>query len=379
MPSSPKSIHSDEWSETSEVPCTGEVESEMPPDETSNAKEVLPVSPADGEERVWHEVDMSVGTTPQSPHKSTSTDASSNRLIPTHNDVNQISTILDALQDECDRSYDQVHLLMSRLRGMPDDMQLFLEGHLNALERQRGRLNVQASALRQFDLASGNEHSSDTNALLECKPARPKLGRSPKHPTPPPSTYHEPKRAKVDHAPPRQRQQNNQDNATTLRWDPARVGIHATVSGRGGARLKTTRLGWNVAMGSVKVSSFCVRVNLPKSKHRNAIAIGFIKEPKFWEVPHGAESVFVFNYSGWYINVRKGSLCSLQGHDDTPFASPFKDGDTLEVMLDHSSKTLSFVHNGTHLGIAYSNVDDTELFPALISYDARVQLTFVAQ
>ncbi|RHY34214.1 hypothetical protein DYB32_001882 [Aphanomyces invadans] len=354
--------------ETSEVPCTDEVEPEAQPE-----KDLCHDKTADGEEHVYPEGSKPAVALPCLPQEDVPILAPAGIPTAQRHDHNTITSILRALQDECDRSYQQVHSLATRLRGMPEDMQLFLEGHLNALENQRRRLVVQATALQQIPVDDATV--ADTTTLLESKPAKRGCGPPPKHLD---LASYQQKRHKIraggDHKnikPPAA-----SSSPPPLRWDPSRVGIHATVSSRG-CRLKTIRSAWNVAMGNVKVSSFCVKVELNKSKARNAIAIGFIKEPKFWEVPNGDESVFVFNYSGWYLNVRKGTLCSLQGHDDAPFGTPFKSGDILMTILDHTSKTVSFVHNGSHLGIAYSNVDDDVLFPAVISYDAKIELTFL--
>ncbi|KAF0690061.1 Aste57867_18534 [Aphanomyces stellatus] len=173
------------------------------------------------------------------------------------------------------------------------------------------------------------------------------------------------------------RQRENRQNE--LFWQVERAGQHAVVT-RKGATIRTKGAAWNVAMGNILVDRFSVKIGLPKTKQRNAIAIGFIKEPNFWEVPHASGAVFVFNYSGWYMNVRKGSLCSIQGHDDAPFAKPFKHGDVLTVIFDKLAHTISFSQNGDDLGVAFEYVDPSVhgFFPAVISYDSNVHVSFVS-
>ncbi|CAK4074443.1 unnamed protein product [Aphanomyces euteiches] len=315
-------------------------------------------------ERVWHRVDMT--------HKSDTSPSDTEGFRD--GTIDDVETIVYELQNECERSQHQVRTLYTRLHnGLPLDAADFLKDQLYALAQQSERLEHHSRSLRRI-LTLQENSKAEEHTVIPKKRGRPKSepNRAPKRGKAPPLEEKPLEEVLAEISgevvePPIQQR---------LFWDPERVGQYASVSNNG-MTMKTRGPAWNVAMGNITVDCFAVKIGFPKTKYRNAIAIGFIKEPSFWEVQHESSAVFVFNYSGWYMNVRKGSLCSLQGHDDAPFVHPLKHGDILTVILDKTSKTISFLQNDTHLGVAFKDIEDEALFPAIISYDANVEMTFV--
>ncbi|CAK4638922.1 hypothetical protein LEN26_005696 [Aphanomyces euteiches] len=158
------------------------------------------------------------------------------------------------------------------------------------------------------------------------------------------------------------------------RWDVARCGQFATISNEGRV-VKTTGNGWNVVIGREPADRFSVKISFPTTKQKNSVAIGFTQETAFWKVPvQNPHSIFMFNEHGWFLNVRRGALCSKLGHDNDPYCAPFKTGDVLTVVLDRAANSISFYKNRKHMGIAYTNVLETDLFPAMATYDRGLKI-----
>ncbi|OQR93709.1 hypothetical protein ACHHYP_02333 [Achlya hypogyna] len=165
---------------------------------------------------------------------------------------------------------------------------------------------------------------------------------------------------------------------TDCAWDLGRCGQFGMI--RNMARtVTTTESGWNVVVATSTARRFSVLVTLPKNKMHNTIAIGFTHEPEFWRDPIDNPPVFYFNHTGWYVNVRKGSLCS-RDHDDSPFVSKLKSGDVLTCIWDADAGTIRFLRNDLDLGVAFKGIfgaHDWQLYPALISYDKNIEITLL--
>ncbi|OQR94919.1 hypothetical protein THRCLA_22201 [Thraustotheca clavata] len=156
-------------------------------------------------------------------------------------------------------------------------------------------------------------------------------------------------------------------------WDASRAGQFTSITDNGRTVL-TNGYGWNVVIAEDMIETFDVHLHFPKSKYTNTIAIGFTCEPEFYHEPTPDMQVFDFWKSGYYINVRRGTLCSRDGHDNASFGPAFKSGDILTVVFDRTMKTIRFLRNGNHLGIAYSDIHESQLYPALVSYDRGVKI-----
>ncbi|KDO28198.1 hypothetical protein SPRG_06247 [Saprolegnia parasitica CBS 223.65] len=166
---------------------------------------------------------------------------------------------------------------------------------------------------------------------------------------------------------------------TDVTWDLGRCGPLSMI--RNHRRTVTmTAAGWNVVIGASVTRRFSVLVTLPKNKHHNTVAIGLTHEPDFWQDPiTNTAPVFFFNHTGWYLNVRKGSLCS-RDHDDAPFASKIKSGDVITCVWDADAGSIRFLRNELDLGVAFEGIfgsHDWQLYPALISYDKNIEVTLL--
>ncbi|EQC40793.1 hypothetical protein SDRG_01863 [Saprolegnia diclina VS20] len=253
------------------------------------------------------------------------------------------------------------------------DMQDLLDIQMTALGEQRDRLKAQTTVLD--DLLD----VQDDDALhTPRRTPAPAPSKSPKKRVvaAPVVKAVAPKRAKMDVAPVKQQGEESPE----CRWDLGRCGALASISDD--LRLvKTTANGWNVVMGSTMVDVFSVQLFYPKTKAHNTIALGFTTEPDFWQQPTAETNVFNFCDAGWFLNVRKGTRCSRDGHDDSPYATGLKSGDVLTVVLDRPLRTIRFLRNGNalgkSLGVAYADIAETDLYPALVSYDRGVGVQLV--
>jgi len=86
--------------------------------------------------------------------------------------------------------------------------------------------------------------------------------------------------------------------------------------------------------------------------------------------------------SGWFLYLGCTSLYSMTGQSNTPYADHKPEkiplNSTIEVLFDKSSQQISFVVNGTNLGVAFSNIPTEEnLFPCVEFYE-KGSLKFVA-
>ncbi len=166
-------------------------------------------------------------------------------------------------------------------------------------------------------------------------------------------------------------------------WDLSRCGQFGTILARG-RTVQTTAPGWNIVIGSNPCHRFSVKFVLPKSKGLNAIAIGFTHTPEIWELPvKKPNTALMFNETGWYLNVRKGTLCSPE-HDDHPFGPKgiWKSGDIVTCVYDDDAGTIRFMRNKdmVDLGIAFHHIPKAKagdrMYPTLISYDRGLEMTF---
>ncbi|OQR93712.1 hypothetical protein ACHHYP_02334 [Achlya hypogyna] len=248
------------------------------------------------------------------------------------------------------------------------EMQGLLEQQMTVLGNQHSRLEAQNQHIETLLERSGSQLHTPKNTAptppLKSPKKRSSVATQPKK-----AREVKAKRAKVemDCTPP---------DLVDICWDPARCGQLSSIA-VGGRQVTTTGNGWNVVVADAVIDAFEVQLVFPKTKATNTIAIGFTAEPEFWREPTPKMQIFDFWKSGWYINVRRGTLCSRYGHDDASFASSFKSGDTLTVVFDRTLKTIRFLRNGSPLGIAYSDIEVSELYPALVSYDRGVGVNFV--
>ncbi|KDO28199.1 hypothetical protein SPRG_06248 [Saprolegnia parasitica CBS 223.65] len=260
----------------------------------------------------------------------------------------QLAALQKAHQDRFEALEDSYH-----------DMQDLMDVQLTALGKQRTRLQAQTTVLDDLLEAQDNDALHTPQSSLAPAP-----NKSPKkRVTAPVATAVAPKRAKMDILPAKQ-----PEEALEYCWDLGRCGALASISDD--RRLvKTTANGWNVVMGD------------GMTKAHNTIALGFTTEPDFWRQPSAATNVFNFCDAGWFLNVRKGTRCSRDGHDDSAFATSLKSGDVLTVVFDRPLRTIRFLRNGnalgSSLGVAYADIAETELYPALVSYDRGVGVQLV--
>ncbi|KAF0698005.1 Aste57867_11336 [Aphanomyces stellatus] len=160
------------------------------------------------------------------------------------------------------------------------------------------------------------------------------------------------------------------------RWDVARCGHFNTIS-NDGRIMVTDKHGWNVVLGSEPADRFSVLVKFPSSKQKNSVAIGLTSDTSLCRLSREeAQQPFGFNERGWFLNVQLGKLCSKAGHDNARYTQRFHTGDRLTVELDPATRRMSFYKNGKHLGVAYTDVHETKMYPVVISYDKGVKVSF---
>jgi hypothetical protein len=83
----------------------------------------------------------------------------------------------------------------------------------------------------------------------------------------------------------------------------------------------------------------------------------------------------------YYLSTYDGSICSEDKHGTSErenyVDAPLEAGTIIEAIFDSQKQQISFVLNGEDCGVAFSNVEDSELYPAIEFHDNNVAITFV--
>ena len=155
----------------------------------------------------------------------------------------------------------------------------------------------------------------------------------------------------------------------SLIWDPTKKSDNATYSENG---LKVTKTSgdfdWNCGViGNVKVDKYSVKIE--KKLPRGGIGIGFTAG-KVWK-PNGENC----KENGWFIAARNGTLYGIGGFENKAYTNEIIENDIVTVIRDGT--TIRFAINGIDKGIAYENVPNEPLYPALDLGDLNVSLSIV--
>uniref|UniRef100_A0A6B2LF59 Potassium channel tetramerisation-type BTB domain-containing protein n=1 Tax=Arcella intermedia TaxID=1963864 RepID=A0A6B2LF59_9EUKA len=82
------------------------------------------------------------------------------------------------------------------------------------------------------------------------------------------------------------------------------------------------------------------------------------------------------NYTscGWYYYAHTGGLYSSKGDGNRSYATALQVGSILEVIFNKEQKTISFSVDGIPKGLAYSNIAEDEIFPAIEIHDQGISI-----
>jgi hypothetical protein len=121
---------------------------------------------------------------------------------------------------------------------------------------------------------------------------------------------------------------------------------------------------WNAVLGTIPNQSY-------KLKILNRGPYGFIMigmATVLTESPN-------YNLCGWHFNCYNGTLWS-KNVNGRSYASAVNNGSVIEVVFDESTRTLSFVVDGIHKGVAFSNLPIQDIYPALeiLDEDSSVEI-----
>jgi hypothetical protein len=83
-----------------------------------------------------------------------------------------------------------------------------------------------------------------------------------------------------------------------------------------------------------------------------------------------------FNQRGWYLYCYNGGLWS-KNDNGCLYASAVNNGSVIEVVFDESTRTLSFVVDGIHKGVAFSNLPIQDIYPALEILDENSSVEII--
>ena len=153
----------------------------------------------------------------------------------------------------------------------------------------------------------------------------------------------------------------------SLIWDPTKKSDNATYSENG---LKVTKTSgdkkWNCGViGNVKVDKYSVKI---EKRENGCINIGFTTG-EVWE-PNGEN----YRENGWFL-ATKGKLFGIGGIISKVYTDQLQENDIVTVIRDGTA--IRFAINGIDKGIAFENVPNEPLYPALDLYDLNNSLSIV--
>ncbi|KDO31917.1 hypothetical protein SPRG_03133 [Saprolegnia parasitica CBS 223.65] len=96
--------------------------------------------------------------------------------------------------------------------------------------------------------------------------------------------------------------------------------------------------------------------------------------------PRKGFGVYSYNpeVSGYYVELRHGTLYAQDGIRGTPYCAGFSEGDVVTVRWRRDVGEIHFEKNDLELGVAFSGLPtDLELFPAVDMYYHGAHLSFV--
>jgi len=86
-----------------------------------------------------------------------------------------------------------------------------------------------------------------------------------------------------------------------------------------------------------------------------------------------------YNARGWYLYGSNGTLYSQQGDSSRYYCgNGLNNGSVIEVLFDQTAKTISFAIDGVGKGVAFSNIPNGDIYPALDMYDQSSSLEILS-
>lgn len=120
-------------------------------------------------------------------------------------------------------------------------------------------------------------------------------------------------------------------------------------------------------MAETPVHNFKVRVNTG-----GRFNVGFANRDTF--CPNAKN----YHKCGWYLFALNGTLWSQNGDHQRPYAVGVSTGSTIEATYDASSRRISFSVDKYDYGIAFQNVPNENLYPAVEIIDVGVSITLLS-
>lgn len=135
---------------------------------------------------------------------------------------------------------------------------------------------------------------------------------------------------------------------------------------------QTNGAGWNACiLGIRSTKRYTVRVD---SLSGGLMMIGFVPSSLLNYRSSGSNGTAC----GWYLYAARGVLYSQDGDNRKEYTSvELNDGCDLTVIYDKDGGTIRYEKDQVDLGIAFSNIFDQELIPAVDFSSVGAQLTFV--
>ncbi len=125
---------------------------------------------------------------------------------------------------------------------------------------------------------------------------------------------------------------------------------------------------WNAGvLSSESTNSYSVKLN---NKNDGNTMIGFSTK-KF--NPNGTN----YMRHGWYLSVCNGVLFSQNDNWGRKYTNPINEDDVVTVIFDLKQSQISYLINQKNLGIAFKNVNESELYPAVELFNEGAKITFV--
>jgi hypothetical protein len=127
-----------------------------------------------------------------------------------------------------------------------------------------------------------------------------------------------------------------------------------------GTVITAKEYGWSTLRFTPAVKSGVLKFRVKILRVNGLVAIGC--------VPTTAEDLKTNALCGigfaYWSNGYKAALCS----EDEVYGAGYGTGDVIEVTIDMDARTLSFAKNGVSQGVAYENLPEEGVYPAIDSY-----------
>jgi hypothetical protein len=146
-----------------------------------------------------------------------------------------------------------------------------------------------------------------------------------------------------------------------LQWDKTFCSAKLRLSDDG---LTVTSTGAGAVLGNLPKDHFAVTILKKKS---DDLLVGFAPTLTFPLVGN-------YEHCGWFLSIGSGCVCHL-GRDIAYIGSPVAEGSVVEAIYNRERKEISFVVNGHDYGVAFSNIKERKLYPAVDMWVANLSVS----